>query len=54
MKESSSSVLALLFVVFALLSLLLAGRAPETRTPGPVDARERVSEIALGFLLAAK
>lgn len=54
MKESSSSILALVFVVFVLVALLFAGGKSRTGNGALTDSRERISELALGLLLAAK
>jgi hypothetical protein len=53
MKNYSTTLLAFGFVVFSLISLLFAGRSPETTTVVRIELPQRISDIGPRFVLAS-
>lgn len=53
MKNYSTTLLAFGFVVFSLISLLFAGRTPETTTVVRIELPQRISDIGPRFVLAS-
>jgi hypothetical protein len=54
MNNYSTTLLAFVFVVFSLMSLLFAGRSPETTTVVRVELPQRFSDIGPRFVLASR
>jgi hypothetical protein len=53
MKNYSTTLLAFIFILFSLLSLLSAARNPETTTVVRIDLPQRISDIGPRFVLAS-